>query len=70
MNAWPFTNYASQIDWSDLTRKANEARKRSERRQSQLDSPDPAIRAQAAGNLGPLSGVKKNQKLAKNSRLG
>ena len=70
MNFWPFTNYASQIDWTPDIRISAMSKKHSARRQTKLDSDDPKVRQQAIGDMGPLSGIKTNTKLAKNSFVG
>lgn len=64
----PFSpNYKSLIA-DELTKdawKAEAGRVSSARRKALLDSPDPAVRKQATGNLGRLSGIKTNPKIAK-----
>lgn len=64
----PFsTNYKSQT--ADLIRadgkRQEEGRAASSRRKNLMDSPDPAVRKQATGNLGRLSGSKTNPAIAK-----
>lgn len=64
----PFSpNYQSVIA-GDLTKdaaKAEAGRISSARRKNMLDSPDPAVRKQASGNLGRLSGITTNPRIAK-----
>lgn len=60
-------NYQSQT--ADLIRqdgkRSDDGRVASNRRKNLMDSPDPAVRKQATGNLGRLSGITTNPRIAK-----
>ena len=60
-------NYQSQT--AELIRqdgqKKEEGRAASNRRKNLMDSDDPAVRKQASGNLGRLSGIATNPRIAK-----
>jgi hypothetical protein len=67
MNAFS-KDYKSVIDWKPMVAENEKSRKHSAARQEKLESDDPAIRAQATGNLGVLSGIKANARILKNSK--
>lgn len=67
----PFSkDYKAQIDSTVLARETSASTRASSRRARLLQSPDPVVRAQALGNLGPLSGNRANVQIKKPSHLG
>lgn len=54
MNAFS-KNYQSVIDWSGVSKDRKISTKVSANRQTRMDSDDPMVRAQAVGDMGPLS---------------
>lgn len=67
----PFSGaYKAQIDSTAMARETERSASASKRRARLMASSDPKVRAQAMGNLGPLSGTKENAAIKKSSQLG